>query len=160
MRIEDLLRDGEPAILDEVWHAVARLEHYHRDGDEATRRRVELLYAHLARAVATRDLRQLLAHASRVARERCAAGYDASEVQAAFSLLEEAIRRWAIERLPPAERAWGLALVGTALAHGKDALGRTFAAQASAPSLRAVDLTSIFSGVGDPERPEDLVHPV
>jgi hypothetical protein len=160
MRIEDLLRDDEASILDEAWHAVARLEHYHRDGDEETRRRVKALYAHVVRAVSTRDLRGLLAHATRVARERAAAGYDFSEVQAAFAILEEAIRRDALERLPESEQAWGLGLVGTALAHGKDALGKTYAALSPRPP--ALDLTSLFSNADALEqRPaEDLVFPV
>src|SRR5512139_909639 len=81
-KIEDLLRDDEPAILDEAAPTIERLTHYHRDGAEATRLRVEALYRHVARAVRARDLDDLLAHAARVARERFEAGFDLAEVQA------------------------------------------------------------------------------
>ena len=97
--IDDLLRDEEPAILEEARTRVAQLEHYHRDGDGKTVERLEALYRRLARALRTRDLDELLAHAERVARERCAAGFDLAEVHAAFSALEEAIWRRAADRL-------------------------------------------------------------
>jgi len=162
-RIEDLLRDDEPAILDAVAPTIERLEHYHRDGAEATRRRVEALYRHVARAVRARDLDDLLAHAARVARERFEAGFDLAEVQAAFSMIEEAIARRALSRLPHAELAWGLGLVSTALAHAKGELGRTYAALAPRAYAPGVDLTSLFKRTPAPRRSraaDELVYPV
>ena len=55
-RIEDLLRDEATAILDEAALTIERLEHYHRDGAEQTRLRVEALYQHVVRAITARDL--------------------------------------------------------------------------------------------------------
>lgn len=161
--IEDLLRDDEPAILDEVAPTIERLEHYHRDGAEATRLRVEALYREVARAVRARDLDGLLAHAARVARERHEAGFDLAEVQAAFSLLEEAISKRALSRLPHVELAWGLGLVSTAVAHAKSELGRTYAALAPRPYAASVDLTALFKRTPAPRRSraaDDLVYPV
>src|SRR5512133_497555 len=112
-KIEDLLRDDEEAILEEAQTRVARLQHYQRDGDAATRERLEHLHRRLARAVRTRDLDELLAHAERVARERHASGFDLAEIHAAFSALEEAIWRRAAARLSIAEQASGVALVTT-----------------------------------------------
>jgi hypothetical protein len=163
-KIEDLLREDEPAILEHARARVARLEHYHRDGDEATRERLDGLYRRLARAIRTRDLDELLAHAERVARERQAAGFDLAEVHAAFSALEEAIWRRAADRLTLDEQAWGLALVTTALAHAKEALGRAYLAAAPSGHAPSVDLTPVFRRSGRraaPERrAEEFVYPV
>lgn len=162
-KIEDLLRDDEPAILEEVAPTIGRLQHYGRDGAEATRRRVETLYRQVARAVRARDLDELLAHAARVARERFEAGFDLAEVQAAFSLLEEAIARRALSRLPHLELAWGLGLVSTALAHAKGELGRTYAALAPRAYAPGVDLTALFKRTPAERRSrgaEELVYPV
>ncbi|HEY6099952.1 MAG TPA: hypothetical protein VIW03_11010, partial [Anaeromyxobacter sp.] len=60
----------------------------------------------------------------------------------------------------PDERAWGLGLVGTAFAHGREAVGRTFASLAPGPAL---DLTPLFSGAycdADGRAAADSVHPV
>jgi hypothetical protein len=160
--IEDLLRDDEPAILDEVAPTIARLEHYRRDGAQATRRRVEALYREVARAVGARDLDALVAHAARVARERHEAGYDPAEVQAAFSLLEEAIARHAVLRLPDGELAWGIGLLSTALGHARGELQRAFAALGLHAYAPGVDLTALFKRTPAPEgrAPDELVYPV
>jgi hypothetical protein len=163
LTIEDLLREDEPAILEEARTRVARLEHYQRDGDEPTRERLAALFRRLARAVRTRDLDELLTHAERVARERCAAGFGLAEVHAAFSALEEAIWRRASDRLPLDEQAWGLALVTTALAHAKEALGHAYLAAAPCGHAPSVDLTPVFRRTrrAAPERrAEDFVYPV
>jgi hypothetical protein len=159
--IEDLLRDDEPAILDEAVRTTALLSHYRRDGVEATRRRVLALHRAVARAVRARDLDDLLAHAGRIARERFQGGYEQAEVEAAFATLEEAIERRALAQMPRDELAWGLGLVATALGHARAELGRTFATLAHASRPGAVDLTSVFrrSEAGG-RSVEELVHPV
>jgi hypothetical protein len=161
MKIEDLLRDEEPAILDEAVRVTALLSHYRRDGEEATRRRVQALYRAVARAVHARDLDDLLAHAGRIARERFLGGYEQAEVEAAFATLEEAIERRALGRMPKAELAWGLGLVATALGHARAELSRTFGSLAHGSRLGAVDLTAVFTRSEEGGRSvEELVHPV
>jgi hypothetical protein len=161
MDILGLMRDDEGAILGEALPAVAWLEHYGRDGEERARERLEVLHRLVVRAIRERDLEELLAHARRIARERHAAGYDRAEVQRAFTALEEAIWHRARTRLPAAERAWGLGLVGTALAHAKDALAAAFAELGPAAQPAYIDLTPIFRGAGGRGRPaEDFVYPV
>lgn len=163
LTIDHLLREDEPAILEEARTRVARLEHYRRDGDAPTRERLAALFRRLARAVRTRDLDELLSHAERVARERCAAGFGLAELHAAFSALEEAIWTRASARLPLDEQAWGLALVTTALAHAKEALGRAYLAAAPSGHAPSVDLTPVFRRTrrAAPERrAEEFVYPV
>ena len=161
MKIEELLRDDERTILDEAVRTTTLLSHYRRDGEEATRRRVQALYRAVARAVSARDLDELVAHAGRIARERFQGGFEQAEVEAAFATLEEAIERHALSRMPREELAWGLGLVATALAHARTELGRTFATLAHASRPGAVDLTSVFrrSDVGGCSV-EELVYPV
>ncbi len=162
--IDDLLREEGPAILEEARTRVAQLQHYRRDGDGPTRERLEALCVRLSRALRTRDLDELLAHAERVARERQAAGFDLAEIHAAFSALEEVIWRRASERLSLDEQAWGLALVTTALSHAKEALGRAYLAAAPAGHAPSVDLTPVFRRGGRRATPdrrvEELVYPV
>jgi hypothetical protein len=159
--IEELLRDDEPAILAEAASSLARLEHYRRDGQDAARRRIEALYRHVARAVHARDLDDLLTHAARIARERFEAGFELSEVEAAFATLENAISRRALARLPLDELAWGIGLVSTALAHARAELGRTFVSLAPAARPGTVDLTAVFTWTEQGRRSADeLVYPV
>lgn len=161
MKIEDLLRDDEPAILDEATPTIAQLAHYRRDGGEATRRRVAALYRHVTRAVRAKDLDDLLAHATRIARERFEGGFDLTEVEAAFTTLEEAISRRALSRMSHDDLAWGLALVSTALAHARSELGRTFTTLAHGARPGALDLTAVFKRSETAGRPlEELVYPV
>jgi hypothetical protein len=162
--IDDLLRDEEAAILEEARTRVARLDHYRRDGDGATAERLQALYRRLARALRTRDLDELLAHAERVARERCAAGFDLAEVHAAFSALEEAIWARAAAKLALEEQAWGLALVTTALAHAKEALGHAYLAAKPTGHAPTLDLTTVFRRThrraAPDRRAEEFVYPV
>lgn len=163
MTMEELLRGEEAAILEEAALEVARIEHYRRDGALATRGRLELLYRQLVDAVLTRDLNALRAHVTRMAHDRFAAGFDLAEVQTAFALLEDAIWRRALSRLPPLERAWGLSLVGTAFAQGKSTLARTFESLAPSAPAPCVDLAPLFFGADAvrTSRPvEELVFPV
>lgn len=163
MTMEDLLRDEEAAILEEAALEAARLEHYRRDGAQATRGRLELLYRQLADAVLARDLNALRAHVTRLAHERFAAGFDLSEVQAAFSILEDAIWRKALSRLPSDERAWGLSLVGTVFAQGRSTLARTYESLSPRAPAPCVDLAPLFFGadaVRTSRFVEELVYPV
>jgi hypothetical protein len=161
MKIEDLLRDEEAAILAEAIPSTTRISHYRRDGEEATRRRVRALYRAVARAVSSRDLDVVVAHATRVARERFEGGFEQAEVEAAFAALEQAIEKHALARMPQEELAWGLGLVTTALGHARAELGRTFTALAHASRPGAVDLTSMFRRSELGARPvEELVFPV
>lgn len=161
MKIEELLRDEEQAILDEAAPSVAGLPHYGQDGAETTRRRVAALYRQVVRAVDARDLDGLLAHAGRIARERHGAGFELAEVEAAFALLEGAIARRAIACMQSADLAWGLGMVATALAHARSELNRTFVWLAQGDRPPAVDLTPMFSRSATPGRAaEELVFPV
>lgn len=155
--IEDLLRTERLEILEEAARAVARLEHYRRDGERTTRERLDALYGEIEAAVEQRSLAGIVRHSAAVARDRQQAGFDFLELLTAFSALEAAIHRRTVAKLPAQERALGLGLVGTAFAHGKRSLGQAYAAA----SAIAPDLTPLFTGAYcDADGRSEAVYPV
>ncbi len=163
MDIEDVLSEDEPAIVGEACAAIAQVEPYRRDGAQRTHGRIEALTRQLMAAVRARDLTELRAYARQIASERYEAGFELSDVQAAFSALEAAIWHRALVRLPPYDLAWGLGLVSTALAHGRDALGRAFESAVPRTPAPTLDLTPLFKGTGPvvaASAVEEMVFPV
>jgi hypothetical protein len=146
MNIEDLLSEQEPVIVEEAVRATAEIGPYRRDGAVERRRRIGALHRRLTEAVTARDLTGLLAYVRQIASERSAAGFELSDVQAAFTALEDAIWHRAVTRLPSYDVLFGEGMVCTALAHGRDTLRRAF--DSAAPHVRAPcpDLTSLFKG--------------
>jgi hypothetical protein len=88
----------------------------------------------------------MIAHAQTIARERFASGFDLSEVQTAFNVLEEAIWRRILEGLPPVDYGEALGLVSTLLGAGKDALARTYVTLASKTKAPSLQLQHLFAG--------------
>jgi hypothetical protein len=157
---EEVLRQDQAAILAEAVAPVALLGHYRLDGTDQAFRRIEALFDEVAEAVGHLDLDGLVAHAKQVALDRYRAGYDLSEVLAAFGTLEEVMRRRLAARLPASQRTLGLGLVGTALQHGKEAVGQTYAALQADQGFP--DLTPLFRRSQPSERkldPSEYVYP-
>jgi hypothetical protein len=146
MDIHQLLEEEKALIVEDAWRSVVLLTHYQRDGKEATRQRLEALFDHVARAIRKRDLGELLDYAERIAKRRFDASFELSEVQTAFFMLEEAIGRQALARIPPAELAEALGLVGTAIRRGKDAFARAFISLANRERAPSLDLSDLFKG--------------
>ncbi len=146
MDIHELLAEERTLIVQDAWRSVVMLTHYERDGKEVTRERLEVLFDHVARAIRMRDLCELLDHAERIAKQRFEAGFDLCEVQTAFFMLEDAIVRRALARIPPAELAEALGLVGTAIRRGKDAFARAYISLANRARAPSLDLSDLFKG--------------
>jgi radical SAM protein with 4Fe4S-binding SPASM domain len=146
MDIHELLAEDRTLIVEEAWRSSVRLRHYQRDGEEATRQRLELLFDHVARAIRMRDLGELLDYSEQIAKQRFDAGFDLSEVQTAFFMLEDAIGRRALARLPPADLAEALGLVGTAIRRGMDAFARGYISLANRARAPSLDLSDLFKG--------------
>jgi hypothetical protein len=162
MQSQDQVSVEVAGIVEEAWHAIDTLEHYQRDGEATGRARLEALYRQVTRAVASLDLDGLRAHAARIARVRHDAGYDRSEVLAAFYALEDAVWRHASSQLPEADRGWGLGLVGTAFANAREAVGQAFDALSPRALQPFLDLTPVFhrSAALETRPADDLVYPV
>jgi len=153
-----LLLDHRSSILAESYVVLERshVHHYEAAGEEFTRQRLEALFDLVVTAIANRDLAGVSAYAVTVAEERFAAGFDISEVQAAFNALEEAMWRQIVAESAPQDLAEYTGLMNTVLGFGKDVLARTYVSLASRRHVRSLDLTAIFAGTQ--ARPEQNEH--
>jgi len=148
MILTELLQDRQAEILETAFAAVKRsqLKNYEKAGDEHTHQRLKALYVLAVRAIKERNLGPMLAHAETIAHERFSAGYDLSEVQTAFNVLEETIWVNILRYLPANDYAEALGLVSTVLGAGKDSLARRYVSLASKTKSTSLNLQSIFSG--------------
>ena len=144
----ELLERERAAIVAAAGDALARAHarHYDSAGTEETTRRLDALYDRLLEALASHDLRAVTRHAEEVAEERFEAGYDLSEVQTAFNVLEEAIWTRALAVVEPTALAETLGLVTTVLGAGKDALARCYVSLAAGAHAPSLDLRALFGG--------------
>lgn len=148
MEIVRLLQESSDEILASASESVERshLRNYERAGKDQVHQRLKALYVLTSRAVKERNLGPMIAYAETIAQERFAAGFDLSEVQTAFNVLEEAIWTRIVKSVPPAEYGEALGLVGTVLGAGKDALARKYVTLASKTRAGSLNLQSLFSG--------------
>ncbi|MGZ8686955.1 MAG: hypothetical protein ACXWZP_00860 [Gaiellaceae bacterium] len=148
MRTAEFLSGERTVIIREAETALARLHerHYESAGAPEVERRLESLFDHLVTAVDARDLTPVIGYAQEVADERFAAGYDLSEVQAAFNVLEAATWSRILDDLEPAQLAEALGLVSTVFGAAKDALGRRYVSLATKSHAPSLDLRALFAG--------------
>jgi hypothetical protein len=148
MDLAELLHESSPQILEGADEAMKRshLRNYELAGREQVHQRLKALFVLTTRAVKERNLGPMIAYAELIARDRYAAGFDLSEVQTAFNVLEEAIWTRIVHTLPPSEFGEALGLVSTVLGAGKDALARTYVTLASKARTESLNLQSLFSG--------------
>ena len=148
MDINQLLHDQSNDILSEAEAAIARarLAHYEKSGTEHTHQRLKALFTLASRAVKEKNLGPMVAHAETIARERFEAGFDLSEVQTAFNVLEEAIWVRILKNISPNDLAEALGLISTVLGAGKDTLARTYVSLASKTKVPSLNLQSLFGG--------------
>ena len=148
MDLAKYLHDSSDEILGASTAAIGRslLKNYELAGKEQTHQRLKALFVLTTRAVKERNLGPMVAYAETIARDRFAAGFDLSEVQTAFNVLEEATWTCIVKGLPPAEYGEALGLVSTVLGAGKDALARTYVTLASKSRTSSLNLQTLFSG--------------
>ena len=148
MTLSELLLQQSGDILASAAAAVecSRLQHYKIAGKDEVVRRLTKLLALTSDAIQTRNVGPMVDHARQIARERFEAGFDLSEVQTAFNVLEEAIWNRILKHLQPADYAEALGSVSTALGQGKDALAREYVSLASKSKAPSLNLQSLFSG--------------
>jgi hypothetical protein len=148
MNLIELLQSQQNEILNTAFEAVKRsqLKNYEKAGDEHIHQRLKALFVLTVRAIKERNLGPMIAHAETIAQERFSAGFDLSEVQTAFNVLEEATWMDILKQLPATEFAEALGLVSTVLGAGKDSLARRYVFLASQTKSTSLNLQSIFSG--------------
>ncbi len=148
MDLSKLLHEHLNEILSEAENSLSRahLTHYDKAGEDHNRQKLRALYVLAVRAIAEKNLGPMLSHAETIARERYESGFDLSEVQTAFNVLEESAWKFIMKNLPPAEFGEAIGLVSTVLGAGKDMLGRTYVTLASKSKSPSLDLRSLFAG--------------
>jgi hypothetical protein len=148
MDVAEFLEAEREAIVGEAEDALARLHerHYESLGPVMLKERLERLYDHLVGAVSSRDLSPVVAYAGEIAEERYDAGFDLSEVQAAFNALEAATWRRVLANADTVDLAEALGLVSTVFGAAKDALGRRYVSLATKTRAPSLDLRALFGG--------------
>jgi hypothetical protein len=148
MNVDILLGTARSEALDEAFAALesSHVLHYEKAGEPFTRQRLGDLYDLVVAAIRDRDLAGIEAYSAVVARERYAAGFDISEVQAAFNELEKAMWRRIVADVPQEALARAVGLLSTVLGAGKDVLARTYVSLATEHHVPSLDLTALFDG--------------
>ena len=144
----EVLTQERDSIVDSAATTLDRsgLRHYAEAGPDAARDRLGEMYALVVASVSARDLVPMIDHSNRIAHERFEAGFDISEVQTAFNVLEETIWAKVIEAVAPGDLAEALGLVGTVLGAGRDALACTYVSLATHQHVPSLDMSALFRG--------------
>jgi hypothetical protein len=148
MKLDVMLADAEPQILEEASAAIQRSHgaHFGSAGERLAGQLLEDLFALVVTAIRERDLTQVVAYSEQVADQRFNAGFDISEVQTAFNALEEAMWRRVVSAEPLPDLAEAVGLLSTVLGAGKDALARTYVSLACRRHVPTLDLSALFRG--------------
>lgn len=149
MDLGHTLLAAKKELVDEAFTALDRLglEHYGGADPGLTRRRLDDLYDLVVSAIEDRDLAEVVSYADGVANERFAAGFDVSEVQVAFNVLETAMWRHVVACAPPEELATAIGLLSTVFGCAKDELARRYVSLAAQRHVPSLDLSALFRGV-------------
>jgi hypothetical protein len=150
MDLVGALDEARDEVLYDASEALRRahLAHYEASGSETSNRRLADLFGLVVECLNERTLGPMSRYVEHVAEERFSAGFDIGEVQTAFNVLEEAIWRVVIPRVPPEELAESAGLIGTVLGAGKDTLARVWVSIATSQHVPSLDLTALFEGAG------------
>jgi len=132
METSAVLAGAEDRVVDE---AIAELDRRHTSDQasspEMRRRHLRDLFELVVTCVHDGDVEPIIASSHQLAADRFAAGFDISEVQGEFNVLEEVLWREVAASLPGDQRIEALELMNTILGAGRDALARTYVALAS-----------------------------
>jgi len=136
------------AILTAAVAALRRsqVRHYELDADAVVRRKLGRLYDEVSTAFHSRDLTGVIDLARELAHERYAAGYDLSEVQTAFNVLEEAIWLRAFAGLQAEAFAPLITRASTILGAAKDSLAREYVSLVTQHHSPSLNVPALFAG--------------
>lgn len=148
MNITELMTEHREEILTDAHEALARphVPHYDSAGEEVTRDRLAVLADLVADAVAERDLTAITTYCTKLAGERFHAGFDISEVQAAFNALELVLWHQIVAGASPEDLAEAIGMLSTVLGHSKDTLAREWVSLSSQRHVSSLDLSALFTG--------------
>jgi hypothetical protein len=149
MKPDEVLIQARDEVLEEAFTALQHVSpaHYQREGESFTRARLGELFDLVVATIASRELASLSTRVEEIATERFGAGFDISEVQAAFNALELAMWRRLVASTAPEELAESIGLLSTVMGFAKDALARRYISLASNRHVQSLDLSALFTGV-------------
>lgn len=135
-----LLEPMSADIIDEAVQALrtAHYAHYESWGEDPTRLSMTHLYEHVMISLRHHDLAHIIRHCEQVAQRRFTGGFHLVEVQSAFNALEQTLWKRLVDTVPAEQVARNLAVLGTVVGAGKDAVSRTYvqlAAHYHAPAM-------------------------
>lgn len=148
MSVDVVLSSAASEIVDEAYqnlHPQAH-PHYAALGERLTRLYLSELFAQVVNGVVNHEAVHLVQHAEVIAEERFHAGFDLSEVQAAFNALEQAMWRRITTAEQGPELLAGVGMLSAILGAGKDALARAYVRLASYRHAPHVDVQALYGG--------------
>jgi len=148
MSVDVVLGGAASEIVDEAYGELhpSVHPHYHAMGEGPTRAYLAELCALVVDGVAAREAVHMVQHAEGIAEERFLAGFDLSEVQAAFNALEQAMWRQIAAVEEPGELLASVGVLSSILGAGKDALARVWVNLASHRHAPHVDVDALYGG--------------
>ncbi|MGA2803112.1 MAG: methylmalonyl-CoA decarboxylase [Acidimicrobiales bacterium] len=132
METSAVIAGAEERVVDE---AVAELDRRHTSDQssspEMRRRHLRDLFELVVKCAHDGAVEPIIASSQQLAADRFATGFDISEVQGEFNVLEEVLWREVASTLAGDQRIEALELLNTILGAGRDALARTYVALAA-----------------------------
>jgi hypothetical protein len=149
MSVEVVLGQAADEIVDEAYGELhpSVHPHYRALGEAVTRGYLTELFTLVLDAVRHREAVHLVQHAEEIAEDRFHAGFDLSEVQAAFNAIEQAMwRRIVAVEHDTTELLASVGMLSSILGAGKDAVARIYVNLASARHAPHVDVQALYGG--------------
>jgi hypothetical protein len=148
MDLAELLEHRQAAIIFDAHEALnkSRLPHYSQSHAVENTQRLTNLFRLVIQSIKTKNLIPIVTFSQDLARQRFQQGFDLSEVQTAYHVLEETLWRHLTKLLPADEYPTAFGLVGTVLGAGTDALALEYVSLASKRRTPTLDLRAMFTG--------------
>jgi hypothetical protein len=148
MDLIKLLESHTDKIITDAYNSVCKdkLKGYSKVGKEKTKAKLSDLFKKVLQCVKKKELIPMLSYTEKIAKERCASGYDLFEVQTAINSLEVAIWSIIFKEVKPEKLAEYLGLISTVLGAGKDNLARTYVSLATKSKAPSLNLQNLFAG--------------
>ena len=144
-----LLKEKNNEVIVEATEAINR-SHSSNNGSEKlekTQQILKKLYGLTLQSVEEKNVAPMIEYVEKIPRERVSHGYDISELQFAFNILEEAIWNRILRELSPIAFAKALGMISTVLGIGKDTMARSYVSLASKKMTPYIDYKILFEGM-------------
>lgn len=148
MDLAEILEHRQAAIIFDAHAALnkSRLPHYSQSHAVENTQRLTNLFRLVLQSIKTKNLIPIVTFSQDLARQRYHQGFDLSEVQTAFHVLEETLWRHLTKLIPPDDYPAAFGMIGTVLGAGTDALALEYVSLASKRRAQSLDLSAMFKG--------------